>query len=375
MSRAREFADLAGSSDAGGITGKNLIINGAMQIAQYNVSKTAVTGGGYHTVDRFISVYGGSPDQLLATYEQSTDAPAGFSNSFKFTVTTAETTLDANERLRFSQRIEGQNLQHLRYGTSNPEYLTLSFYVKSNVTGTYGLNLDNRSSARIISASYTINAADTWEKKTVSFVGDTSGSLDNDNTRALDVNWYVAAGTDFTSGTFATSWQARPSNLDDTCPSGQVNLIDTVNNYFAFTGVQLEIGSQATPFEHRSFADELARCQRYYVKQESVYGSYHTFGFGTWFSATRFIGYVQMPVPMRTNPSLAVSGSVAAWQGVNPRGTISGTIGIASVGGNGSPTIIELDVTSGLSGSSTGSHGFLKADNDSSALLEFNAEL
>ena len=281
---------------------RNLIINGAMQVAQYNVSKTAVTGGGYHTVDRFIGVYGGPLDELLATYEQSTDAPAGFSNSFKFTVTTAETTLDADERLRFSQRIEGQNLQHLKYGTSNAEYLTLSFYVKSNVTGTYGLNLDNRSSSRNISASYTINTADTWEKKTVSFVGDTSGSLDNDNTRALDVNWYVAAGTDFTSGTFATSWQNRdPSTLANTCPSGQVNLIDTVNNYFAITGVQLEVSDSATDFEHRSYADELARCQRYFYASELT---------SAWFidayllSGSYAVQTVPFLVSMRTSPTV-----------------------------------------------------------------------
>ena len=307
---------------------RNLIINGAMQVAQYNVSKTAVTGGGYHTVDRFISVYGGTPDQLLATYEQSTDAPAGFSNSFKFTVTTAETTLDTNERLRFSQRIEGQNLQHLRYGTSNPEYLTLSFYVKSNVTGTYGLNLDNRSSSRNISASYTINAADTWEKKTVSFVGDTSGSLDNDNTRALDVNWYVAAGTDFTSGTFNTSWQDRnPSNLANTCPSGQVNLIDTVNNYFAITGVQLEVGDTATPFEHRSYADELQRCQRYYYQSNDGYhiltknGYYESqsFYFPTTMRANATITYNTAPVLTGYQSSSSISYSGLSLQGRTDR--------------------------------------------------------
>ena len=273
MSNARNLANLLGTdtqiqtadiADGAFQANKNLIINGAMQVAQRGTSSTGVSSLGYYTVDRFKTAYNGTPDELRVTHAQSTDAPTGFSSSFKLTITTAETTLASDERVRFQQRIEGQNLQHLKYGTSNAEYITFSFYVKSNVTGTYGVHLDNSDSSRSVCSAYTINAADTWEKKTISFAGDTTGSFGNNSGRSLDVNWVLAAGTNFTSGTFATSWE---SDTDaNNAPSGQVNLIGTVSNYFQTTGVQLEVGEQVTPFEHRSYGDELRRCQRYYGK-------------------------------------------------------------------------------------------------------------
>ena len=273
---------------------RNLIINGSMICSQRGTSETGVTSGGYYTVDRFKTAYNGSPDELVVTHEQSTDAPTGFSNSFKLTVTTAETTLAADERVRFQQRIEGQNLQHLKYGTSNAEYITLSFYVKSNVTGTYGVHLENTDSSRSVCASYTINAANTWEKKTISFAGDTTGSFDNDNNRSLDVNWVLAAGTNYTSGTLATSWEADTDA--NNAPSGQANIIDTVSNYFAITGVQLEVG-EATPFEHRSYADELPRCKRYY---QDYYGATFYSSYG----ATYNYITVQLQPEMRATPTV-----------------------------------------------------------------------
>ena len=262
MSKAAELAALIGSQSS--LSNRNLIINGAMQVAQRGTSSTGVTGGGYETVDRFRTAYNGTPDQLELTHEQSTDAPTGFANSLKLTVTTAETTLAADERVRLQQRIEGQNLQQLKYGASGAEYLTLSFYVKSNVTGTYGVHFENQDSSRSVCASYTISASGVWEKKTISIAGDTTGSFDNDANRSLDVCWVLAAGTDYTSGTLATSWESN-TNANN-APSGQADITGTISNYWQITGVQLEVGEQATPFEHRPYGDELARCQRYYTK-------------------------------------------------------------------------------------------------------------
>ena len=286
---------------------RNLLINGSMICSQRGTSETGVTSGGYYTVDRFKTAYNGSPDELVVTHEQSTDAPTGFSNSFKLTVTTAETTLAADERVRFQQRIEGQNLQHLKYGTSNAEYITLSFYVKSNVTGTYGVHLENTDSSRSVCASYTINAANTWEKKTISFAGDTTGSFDNDNNRSLDVNWVLAAGTNYTSGTLATSWEADTDA--NNAPSGQANIIDTVSNYFAITGVQLEVGEQATPFEHRSYGDELARCQRYGWRIAE--GLPKRVATGTWNNSISADIIWPLPVQMRATPTLTVASNGA----------------------------------------------------------------
>lgn len=301
MSKAAELAALIGSQSS--LSNRNLIINGAMQVAQRGTSSTGVTGGGYETVDRFRTAYNGTPDQLELTHEQSTDAPTGFANSLKLTVTTAETTLAADERVRLQQRIEGQNLQQLKYGASGAEYLTLSFYVKSNVTGTYGVHFENQDSSRSVCASYTISASGVWEKKTISIAGDTTGSFDNDANRSLDVCWVLAAGTDYTSGTLATSWESN-TNANN-APSGQADITGTISNYWQITGVQLEVGEQATPFEHRPYGDELARCQRYYFAGD---------GPKMWnFTGTTIAVAIpfEFPVQMRSAPTVTDTNSSA----------------------------------------------------------------
>ena len=260
MSRARDIADLAGSADAGGLTGRNLVINGAMTVAQRSTSATGVAG--YIAVDRFrCTGSSDAVDQLSLTHAQVTDAPTGFANSYKITVSTAETALAADEMIRIEQRMEGQNLQHLKKGTSSAEAVTLSFWIKGSVTGTYIVNLHDTDNTRNIAASYTINAANTWEYKTITFAGDTTGALDNDNAQSLSLYWYLGAGTDWTSGTLGTSWAAfTKANV----AVGQTDILTTSSATWQITGVQLELGETATPFEHRSFGEELALCQRYY---------------------------------------------------------------------------------------------------------------
>jgi len=237
--------------------GKNLIINGAMQVAQRGTSST---DAGYGSVDRF-RLLKQSFDELVLTQEQVTDAPNGFSNSLKYTVSTPEATMDANENSRIEYRIEGQDLQHLKKGTSDAVSLTLSFWVKGSITGTYIAMLVDNDNSRNICASYTINSANTWEYKTLTYVGDTTGTLDNDNLQSFAVRFWLGAGTDRTSGTLATSWEANvPANV----AVGQTNILTTSGATFQITGVQLEVGEQATPFEHRSYQDELLACMRYF---------------------------------------------------------------------------------------------------------------
>jgi hypothetical protein len=249
------------SSINGGQIGgnRNLIINGAMQVAQRGTSST---DAGYGSVDRF-STRKNNFDELVLTHEQVTDAPTGFSNSLKYTVSTPETTMDADENARIEYRIEGQDLQHLKKGTSDAVSLSLSFWVKGSITGTYIAMLVDNDNSRNICASYTINSANTWEYKTLTYAGDTTGTLDNDNLFSFAVRFWLGAGTDRTSGTLATSWQA---NVPADVAVGQTNILTTSGATFQITGVQLEVGEQATPFEHRSFADELDRCKRYYQK-------------------------------------------------------------------------------------------------------------
>tara|TARA_R100000353_G_scaffold149250_1_gene107665 strand:+ start:414 stop:1475 length:1062 start_codon:yes stop_codon:yes gene_type:complete len=298
MSKAAELAALIGSQTA--LSNRNLIINGAMQVAQYGTSSTGNTSGGFKTVDRF-PVQTAGRDQHIYTAEQVSDAPAGFTSSFKLTTTTAESAIDANDAFWFAQKIEAQNLQHLQNGLSGAKRVTLSFYVKSSQTGTFGVNLykpDN--TARIINASYTISSANTWEYKTVTFAGDTSGGgIDNDNGEGLRVTWTLAAGSDFDSVN-STSW-ANYTVTNWAGSHAQDGVITTANATWQITGVQLEIGDQATAFEHRPFGDELARCQRYYY--ESGGTATNDWGQKGYQSANNFsANTLQHPVAMRAAP-------------------------------------------------------------------------
>ena len=277
---------------------RNLIINGDMRVAQRATSVASITSSGYYTLDRFD--IGGTTFGTF-TQSQDSDVPTGqgFNKSIKFLWTTANASLSANSFLQMHQSIEGQNLQHLKKGTANAESLTVSFWVKSNKTGTYIIRLSDIDNTRMICKSYTITVADTWEKKTLTFVGDTVSAFDNDNGRSLDLTFGLCAGTDNSSGTLQTTWGTdTPANRF----VGQVNLADAVNNYINITGVQLEVGDTATPFEHRPYDVELARCQRYYYKSPDGY----SYG-DTWIvyqASTGFAFNGRFPVTMRTNPSI-----------------------------------------------------------------------
>jgi len=293
MSRARDIADLAGAADAGTVTGTNLIINGDMAVAQRGTSFTSQTGNGYF-IDRFKVV---QADDATWTYSQETDAPSGFANSFKALVTTVDGTNDASDYQFIRYSFEGQDLQQLKKGTSDAESVTLSFWVKCSNAGTFISELNDTDNDRTISKSYTINSADTWEYKTVTFDGDTTGSLDNDNAESLRVHWWYGAGNDWTSGTLATSWQAR-TNADRAVGS-TVNIPTTSGGYFQITGVKLEVGTTATDFLHESYGENLAKCQRYFTTWEAI-----------WAGVAEGSGYhqsalVSFPVHMRATPSVA----------------------------------------------------------------------
>ena len=225
---------------------RNIIINGDMSIAQRGTSFAGVNDGDY-TLDRFLYDISGT-DAYQFTISQSTDVPSGqgFAKSMKFDCTTADTSLDVDNYALIHTRLEGQNLQYLKKGTSNASSLTLSFWVKSNKTGTYIAELQDNDNNRVICKSYTISASDTWEKKTITYAGDTSGAFDNDNGNSLKLNLWLLSGTQFSSGTLATSWESR-TNANRAV--GQVNLADSTSNEWYITGVQLEAGTTASDFE------------------------------------------------------------------------------------------------------------------------------
>ena len=292
------------------VVGKNLVINGAMQIAQRGTSATGVTAYGYHTVDRFTQHF---INCGTWTVSQDTDAPDGFSNSLKLACTTADASPAAADKVSMQQRIEGQTLQQLAKGTTSAKSVTLSFWIKSNKTGNIQVGLYDLDNTRQIANTVTINSAATWEKKSITFAGDTSGALDNDNNLSLIVEWWLDSGTDYSSGAVPTSWEAAV--LADRNAGGTLALADSTSNYINLTGVQLEVGESATEFEHRPYTTEELLCFRYYYLDAT----------DRWLCAitTNDSGYrridVNYPVPMRASPT------VTATFGSNQGSITSGT--------------------------------------------------
>ena len=283
---------------------RNMIINGDMNIAQRGTPTSAAsyTSGGYAACDRW-RLRAISTDEADFVISQESDAPtaSGFTKSIKIKTNTVESALASDEIFHVSQRIEAQDLQHLKYGTSSALPTTLSFWVKAYQTGTYAINVYKPDSPnRQITATYTISASNTWEFKTMTFPGDTAGGgITDDTGTGLQIYWLLATGTDYT-GTTSTSWD---NYANGGFANGQaVNIMSSTDNYFYLTGVQFEVGSQATAFEHRSFGEELKLCQRYYQVGSSIgagYGSANGYARAGSVYATQ----------MRATPTLATTNS------------------------------------------------------------------
>ncbi len=358
MTRARDTANALDT-----FRNRNLIINGAMQVAQRGDS-TGITSTGYYGPDRYQLTLSN-----LGTWSisQSSTAPSGFGNSYKLEATTNDASPAAGDYAIFLQKFEGQNLQQLKKGTASAESVTLSFWVRSSKTGTYIVELFDNDNSRSISASYTISVADTFEYKTITFAGDTTGAFDDDNASSLEVIWYLAAGSTYTSGTLQTSWGTRTAANQAV---GQVNMADTANATFHITGVQLEIGDVATPFEHRSYGDELRRCQRYYEQTGAG-------GFAKANSSTEFwIGH-KFSVTKRANPTTSIidpNSYVRVYEfGIADRNSDS-TPAISATIANVNGVITRVGTFSGISAGNTGMLG--GKDGDSSAsTFAFDAEL
>ena len=254
-------AQRLGDSVADKLGVRNLIINGAVNVAQRGTSSTGVTSTGYHAADRWQL---GVSNLGTHTVSQASDAPSGFTKSHKIECTTANTSPTASAYLVVHYHIEGQDLQQLSYGNSDAKALTISFYVKSNKTGNASFEIQQKDNAdRQVSFQYTISSAATWEKKTISIPADTAGLINDDNGSGLRLGWWLNSGSTYSGGTHEATWA---SEVNANRNVSNLGVGGAVSDYFQITGVQLEVGNTATPFEHRSFADELARCGRYYQK-------------------------------------------------------------------------------------------------------------
>ena len=292
-----------GARDLIGAGRKNKIINGAMLICQRRGSSSHTNSNGFHT-DRFRSEVAGM-DQLVQTYQQVTDAPIGFSNSLKITTTSAESDISASgEFISLYQKMEGQHLQDFAYGNSSAKTITVSFYVKSSITGTFGYTVyRNESTDRVINKSYTINVANTWERKTIIIEGDIGQSIGNDNADNWWNCWHLAASPGYMTAE-TSEWANYASGTNWAGFHEENGVVTTQNATWQITGVQIEIGENATEFEHLNYTEELARCQRYYWQVSD--NKYRRIG-GYKRHDTNVHFEIQSPVPMRVVPSPTLS--------------------------------------------------------------------
>ena len=297
---------------------KNLIINGGMNVWQRSTSESSGADT-YSTVDRFKTrVRGGA----VYTISRSTDVPSaqGFGYSLKFDNTTADASPTSNDFTVLEQRIEGQNLQHLLKGTSSAKKLTLSFHIKSNVTGTYIATLYDNDNNRRIVRTYTIDSVNTWEKKEITFDGDTTGTLDNDTNEGMRLQFWFSAGTNYTSGTLQTTWGA--STAANVAP-GISNLSSSTSNELYITGIQLETGSAATDFEFEPYETVLRKCQRYFENYSESIGYFHALRAQLNEASDTFCN-VFFKVEMRDEPTITITAEHNAGstntQAINPKG-------------------------------------------------------
>jgi len=341
---------------------RNLLYNGSMQIHQRSASVTGITTAGYYTADRY-----NTANSSLGTWTQTVenDAPtgSGLRKSLKILCTTADASPAASDYLIMQQALEGQDIQRIAKGTASAQQLTLSFWVKSNVAGTYIAEMYDNDNTRFVSAAYTISASATWERKIITFPADTTGTFDNDNAASLVLNMWLAAGSTYTGGTLGTTWDIVTANR----AVGQTNLASAINNYWQVAGVQLEIGPNPTPFEFKSYGQELRECQRYYWKVGS--GDGVVIGSAYYESSSLALATVQFPVTMRTAPILVLTTGTDYYLFRSPTVDYVNSLTIFASG----PT--SCMVYNNTEASSTSGYGGVLRTSNAAASIAFSAEI
>ena len=353
-----------GVSSSGLYGFKNRIINGAMVIDQRNAGASVSISSNTYTLDRYRSLASGGG---VYSVQQSSTAPAGFVNSMIMTVTTTAASPSAANYYALRQSIEGYNIADLNQGTANAKTFTVSFWVRSSLTGTFGGSVDNDVD-RSYPFTYTISTANTFEYKTITVTGSTDGTWVTTNGIGINIQFALGVGSS-RAGT-AGAW-ASATYFSAT---GATNVMATNGATFYITGVQLEKGSTATSFDYRPFGTELQLCQRYYqsINFSEAQGVYTKFGNGVAISTTQARTNTFLLVKMRTYPSLVVT-STASNYGVSVTSDIACSA-VPTINSNTNPSIatIESTVASGLT---AGNAVIAQANNNQTAYVGFNAEL
>ena len=346
---------------------KNRIINGDMRIDQRNAGAAVTVNSTANTysIDRWYGL-GQTADGVFALQQNagSVTPPVGFTDYLGATVTTADTSIGANQVYRITQAIEGLNCTDLAWGTANAKTITLSFWVRSSLTGTFGGNVANAGFTRAYPYSYTISSANTWEYKTITVAGDTTGTWLTTNGVGVHLSFVMGMGSNWT-GT-ANAWNAGLHFA----PTGNTNIIATNGATFYITGVQLEAGSTATDFERRPFGTELALCQRYFQSYGGVSAA-DNICMGASLTSTQCVGFVQLPVSMRTSPSVGFTSVNAVLLDDNGAGVISNSI-VTNVAGT---TSVYLSIPSTTTAGLTANRPARMYVNGINARVTWSAEL
>jgi hypothetical protein len=348
---------------------RNLLYNGAMQVAQRGTSTASITAGGYYTADRWNLILG-----TMGTWTQSVDADgpsgSGLTKSIKMLCTTADASPAAGDFNYVTQILEGQDIQRIAKGSASAQQVTLSFWVKSNATGTYIARLYDEDNNRSVSASYSVSASATWERKTITFPADATGAFANDNGSSLYVQFWLGAGSNRTSGTLQTTWGTVS---DANAAVGQTNLAAATNNYWQVTGVQLEVGPAATPFEFKSFGQELRECQRYYYRMQG--SNFTRFAVGHCTGTANGNAIMQFPVSMRANPSSMDTSGTASHYAIFHGSTVTPCSSVPTLTADKTLNTAAVDGAVAGGGLPAGAACQIIANNTTAAFLGFSAEL
>ena len=361
MSRQSELAELSRVYDSSALSNRNMVTNGDIRIDQRNGGASVTqTVAAVYTLDRW-QMFGDVTSKFSVQQNAgSVTPPAGFTNYLGVTSLSAYT-LGTNERFFVRHKIEGYNISKLAFGTANAKSITLSFWVRSSLTGTFGGSIQNSAGNRSYPFTFTISAATTWEYKTITVAGDTTGTWLTTNGIGLVVNF----GLGVQGSTYAGTAGAWNSNNNYSATGGN-SVVGTSGATFYLTGVQLEVGDTATPFEHRSYGDELARCQRYYYE---ISGNNSLVGHGFYYGSSEIDVLVNFPVPMRTSPTLTSSNNTNDFVFQHYTDTFNTWNGIQYYNGDS----LNMYVYSGVSG--TGGQAGMAKTNTSTGKLQFSSEL
>ena len=350
---------------------KNMIINGDMRIAQKETTKTGIILQGYYTCDRWHIQLNGPTLKL----EQDSDNPGyGFKNSLAITTTTAVSSIAGGNAIKLRYLIEGYDVAQLQYGTTHAKPFTLSFWVKSSLTGQFAISFSRDS--RIVNRQVTVNSANTWEHKSITILGDVTTALGNTtNGTGMIINIFPSSGANSTDGASIRQWNSYHNA--HTAFGANMGHLTVTNSTFKITGVQMEVGKVATEFEFRSRAEELALCQRYFFVMAPL-DNYAGYGMGGAYSPTQAVAIVPFPVAMRAKPTFSYVGALGDFYdvggGCSGGGAFSSMVvnNVMGTGTNGEAVSAKVHVV----GSGTAGNPFMLAtEGNTSTRLYFDAEI